>query len=87
MHVKFAAIVDHDARDASNTSSTNPDEIAMDLEDDVETSDDKLLSATCPLQKVTYFLALDKCRPGGDFLQVIKIASELDDFLRDDKLI
>ncbi|EGG04686.1 uncharacterized protein MELLADRAFT_37239, partial [Melampsora larici-populina 98AG31] len=80
LHVKFAALVRHGQQPASLSQApnsgrqhhTNPDELEIDVDDsDTEVVDGALETKTqIPM---TRFLALDKCMPRKDFLQILDI--------------
>ncbi|KAG0143615.1 hypothetical protein CROQUDRAFT_48625, partial [Cronartium quercuum f. sp. fusiforme G11] len=87
LHVKFAALVRHPQQGkllnptqghGETSSVLNPDELHIDVDiSSAETFTPKSLDANASVPvRMTRFLALDKCMPRKDFLQIIDIPLE-----------
>lgn len=74
LHVKYRATIKHNTSDNSNKSSdANRDEIELDLSDDEENINIDRQDVESQQNETTEFLALDKCMPGKQWLDVIEI--------------
>ncbi|OLL26374.1 Lariat debranching enzyme [Neolecta irregularis DAH-3] len=75
LHVKFAAIFKHKV----TTKVENPDEIAIDLDDNTQVETPSAGDTTAPKEdgprfpEETRFLALDKVLPRRDYMQILEI--------------
>lgn len=70
LHVKFSALIKHDI--PTNKETKNNDEIELDL-DDSDDDNEVINDNGSDVNKETHFLALDKCLPRRQWLEIIEV--------------